>query len=130
MKEQLDAAAVMTGRILIALLFVGGAVQKMQDPTPVMDLLASLGLSAWLVWPALVFNALAGIALILGIWVRPIAALAAVYCMVTSVFHYLPDDPWQMTIFVKNWAIAGGCLVLSVQGAGAWTIRQALRPAS
>ena len=33
--------------------------------------------------------------------------------MVTSVFHYLPDDPWQVTIFVKNWAIAGGLLVLA-----------------
>ena len=39
-------------------------------------------------------------------------ALAA-YCALTSVFHLVPDDPWQMSIFVKNWAIAGGCLCLA-----------------
>lgn len=128
MKNHYDAAAVLIGRILIALLFIGGAAQKAGDPAPVVALLGSFGLAAWLVWPALVFNALAGIALILGIGVRSVAFLAAGYCALTSVFHYVPDDPWQMTIFVKNWAIAGGCLVLSVHGAGAWSLHRVLRP--
>jgi putative oxidoreductase len=35
----------------------------------------------------------------------------------TSWFHLLPDDPWQMSIFVKNRAIAGGLLVLASQPA-------------
>lgn len=128
MKNHYEAAAVLTGRILIALLFIGGAAQKMNDPAPVVALLRGFGLPGWLVWPALAFNALTGVALILGIGVRPLAFLAAGYCAVTSVFHYVPDDPWQMTIFVKNWAIAGGCLVLSVHGAGAWSVHKVLQP--
>ncbi|OWU83872.1 DoxX protein [Oceanicola sp. 22II-s10i] len=110
--------AVLVGRILIATLFLGGAVQKATDPAPVEGLLAGFGWPVWLVWPALVFNALTGVALIAGVFVRPVAAALAVYCGVTSAFHFLPDDPWQMTIFVKNWAIAGGCLVLAAHGAG------------
>ncbi len=118
MKNQLENAAVFVGRLLIAVLFLGGAVQKWNDPTPVMELLAGFGLPDMLVWPAMVFNAAVGLALLLGMQVRAFAFLAAGYCALTSVFHYLPDDPWQMTIFVKNWSIAGGCLVLSVHGAG------------
>ncbi|HSF65174.1 MAG TPA: DoxX family protein, partial [Paracoccaceae bacterium] len=56
--------------------------------------------------------------------VRPVALALAGYCAVTSLFHWIPGDPWQMSIFVKNWAIAGGCLILAAHGAG----RYALRP--
>ena len=114
--------ATLAGRILIAALFIGGAVQKGTDPSAVEGLLAGRGWPLWLVWPALTFNALAAASLILGVGVRPMAAVLAGYCIVTSLFHYIPSDPWQMSIFVKNFAIAGGCLVLAAHGAGrfAW----------
>ena len=48
-------------------------------------------------------------------WRVPDWALAlAAYCAATSAFHFIPGDGWQMSIFVKNWAIAGGCLALFV----------------
>ena len=50
-------------------------------------------------------------------------ALAA-YCGATSLFHYVPSDPWQMSIFVKNWAIAGGCLALYAAGPGRYALSQ------
>lgn len=115
--------ATLAGRILIAALFIAGAVQKGSDPSAVEGLLAARGWPLWLVWPALGFNAAAGILLIAGVAVRPTAAVLAGYCIVTSLFHYIPGDPWQMSIFVKNFAIAGGCLVLAAHGAGrfAWS---------
>jgi len=30
----------------------------------------------------------------------------------------LRADPWQVTIMVKNWAIAGGLLILAAAGPG------------
>lgn len=119
----MDAILVLIGRVLIALLFLVGAVQKIFSPGGAMELLAGMGLPQWLVWPALAYNAAAGIALIAGVWTRPVAASLAAYCAVTSIFHFLPDDPWQMTIFVKNWAIAGGCLVLAAHGSGSIALR-------
>lgn len=110
--------SVFIGRVLLALLFLAGAAQKALDPIAAQSLLTGLGLPAILVWPALLFNAVAGIALILGIAVRPVAYTLALYCVATSVFHLIPSDPWQMSIFVKNWAIAGGCLVLGAHGPG------------
>ncbi|TNF23361.1 MAG: DoxX family protein [Rhodobacteraceae bacterium] len=123
MKNRLSDLAVLTGRLLIAALFVGGALQKGVDPGPAKALLAERGWPVWLIWPALGFNALAGLALIVGVHVRLFAGLLAGYCAVTSLFHFLPEDPWQMTIFVKNWAIAGGCLVLAAHGAGRFALR-------
>jgi putative oxidoreductase len=101
------------GRILLAVLFAAGTLQKALAPEAAQSLLAGLGLPAVLVWPALAVNAgiVAGL-----LWppaVRATALVAAVYCAATSVFHFLPEDGWQMSIFVKNWALAGGFLVLA-----------------
>jgi putative oxidoreductase len=111
------------GRILIAALFLAGAAQKTSNPAAVETLLAAHNWPLWLIWPALVFNLAAGIALIAGLWTRPVAFALALYCAVTSLFHYIPSDGWQMSIFVKNWAIAGGCLVLAAHGAGRFALR-------
>ncbi len=107
-----DRISVLAGRVLLALLFAGGAVQKATSPSETQALLASLSLPTVLIWPALLFNAVGAFCLITGLWLRPMAVLLALYCMVTSVFHLIPSDPWQMSIFVKNWAIAGGLLML------------------
>jgi putative oxidoreductase len=109
------------GRLLLAMLFVLGALQKLDDPAPAMDLLTARGLPAILIWPALLFNGIAGIALFAGYRTRAFALLAAAYCAATSYFHFLPDDPWQMSIFVKNWTIAGGFLVLAAHGPGRYS---------
>ncbi|TNC50801.1 DoxX family protein [Rubellimicrobium rubrum] len=115
--------ALLVARLLFAQLFLLGSVQKWLDPHTVEQLLAGKAWPEWLVWPALVFNLIAGIILVLGIWTRPVAGLLAAYCVVTSLFHFIPGDGWQMSIFVKNWAIAGGCLALAAAGPGRWALR-------
>ena len=111
-------AAWIAARGLIGLLFAAGAAQKALDPEPAAALLAGRGLPGWLEWPALAYDAGAAAALLAGWRVVPVAVSAAAYCAATSVFHLVPGDPWQMSIFVKNWAIAGGCLALAL--AAAW----------
>jgi putative oxidoreductase len=103
----------LVGRILLALLFATGAVQKALAPGVAMGLLAGFGLPGWLVWCALVVNLVLAVGLVLPGWIRPAALVAAGYCALTSLFHLQPQDGWQMSIFVKNWAIAGGLLVLA-----------------
>lgn len=116
------AAAEFAGRALIAALFLAGAVQKAAAPQGAIDLLALAGLPAWLVWPALAFNLVAGALLLAGWAVRPIGLALAAYCIATSGFHALLGGPWQMTIVAKNWTIAGGCLLLAAHGAGPWRL--------
>lgn len=109
-----DRAALTLARVLIGLLFLAGAIQKAVDPAPAAGLLTGFGLPGWLVWPALAYDALAAVALFANWRVTPVAVSLAVYCAATSFFHLIPSDSWQMSIFVKNWAIAGGCLALAV----------------
>ena len=120
-------AALFAARFLIGFLLIGGAFQKWGSPAGAGDMLTGLGLPFVLVWPALLYNAVAGAALWLGVYTRPIAVSAAAYCAVTSFFHLhlaiTANDPWQMTIFVKNWSVAGGCLALAVAGSGRWALR-------
>ncbi|MBM2577377.1 DoxX protein [Jannaschia sp. Os4] len=105
--------ALIAARTLIAALFAAGAVQKALDPDAAAGLLAGRGLPGGLVWVAAAYNAAAAAALLAGWRVAGWATSLAAYCAATSVFHLIPDDPWQMSIFVKNWAIAGGCLALA-----------------
>ncbi len=84
-------------------------------------MLSGIGLLPALVWPVALFNLAAGLALLLGPRVRTLALVLAVYCIGTSWFHWqLRADPWQVTIVLKNWAIAGGLLILAAQGPGRW----------
>lgn len=119
----------LVGRVLIALLFLGGAVQKFTDPAPVVQMIGSIGLPGWLVWPVAAFDLVAAFGLILGPGVRVWALVLAVYCILTSYFHWqLRADPWQVTIVVKNWSIAGGLLILAAQGPGRWVWGGRARP--
>lgn len=113
----------LAGRVLLAGLMLAGTVQKLADPSGATALLALAGWPGWLIWPSMLFTTLAGLGLLLGLATRPLALLAAGYCVVTSYFHILMDDPWQMTIAAKNWTIAGGYLVLAAHGPGRFSLR-------
>lgn len=106
-------ALVLMGRFCIAALFVTGAAQKIYAPEIVRQMLAAHHWVEFLIWPAVALNLFGAIFLVTGFLLVPTALILASYCMVTSIFHFLPDDPWQMSIFVKNWAIAGGLLILA-----------------
>ncbi len=122
MTRYVDDVALLLARLLIAVLFAGGAVQKLFSPQQVAAMIDGVGLWPDLVGLVAVLNGGAALALVLGVYVRPVAFGLAIYCGATSYFHWIPDDPWQMTIFVKNWAIAGGCLALMVAGGGRFAL--------
>ena len=114
MAISLQYVLTLLARILIGALFLAGPVQKIANPDPAVTLLQGAGLSGVWIWPALAFNLMAALALFAGRFVFPVALMLAAYCAITSFFHLVPEDPWQMSIFIKNWAIAGGCLALAV----------------
>ncbi|MDA8382623.1 MAG: DoxX family protein [Betaproteobacteria bacterium] len=117
-------------RVLIALLFLifgwekltnfSGTLQYMEQVGAPMPYLATL--------VAIVMEFFVGIAIVLGLYTRPLALLLALYTFGTAVIghHY-----WTMTgmarfegeiNFYKNISIIGGLLALYVSGPGRYSI--------
>jgi len=118
------------GRILLALVFIVAGLGKLGDVQGFAGYMASGGLPTILAWPAIAFEIVAGLALLVGFQTRITALALAGFSIVTAImFHFVPADQMQMAIFFKNFAMAGGYLMLVAHGAGAWSLDNLHRPA-
>ena len=107
------------GRIMIAILFLASAVAKLMAPSPTIQFIASSGLPfaplGFLIAVAVELGG--GILLALGIQTRAIAAVLAIFSIVTGlVFHHEIGNQMQLTELLKNIAIAGGLLHIAAIG--------------
>lgn len=115
----------LAARILLAIIFVLSGVFKLGDIAGTAGYIGSVGLPAAtaLAWLAAIFETLAGLAILAGFQTRNAAYLLAAFCVFTGfAFHFQPADQMQFVSFLKNLAIAGGFLALSVAGPGAWSV--------
>ena len=117
--DKITPYAPLAARLLIGLLFVMAGIGKLGDVAGFAGYLTSGGLPAFLAWPSIVFELVLGASMILGFQTRIMALLGAGFCVVSAVlYHFNPADQMQMTMFLKNLAIAGGFLMLFAHGAG------------
>lgn len=116
----------LVGRILLAIIFIMAGLQKLFGGIEgTAGYIASVGLpaSTALAWLAAIFETVAGIAILVGFRTKETAWALAAFCVFTGfVFHFQPADQGQMINFMKNLAIAGGFLALSVSGAGSLSV--------
>lgn len=115
-----DALA-LTGRILLAVIFVLSGLGKLADPAGTAAYVASAGLPAPVLaaWGAAILETVGGIALIAGFRTRIVALALAGFSVIAAVFfHAQFADQNQMIHFLKNLAIAGGLLQLAAFGPG------------
>ena len=121
--DKLATFAPLVARILIAAIFLAASVGHLGDVAGFTGFIASGGVPAFLAWPAIVFELALGVSIILGFQTRIMALLGAGFCVVTAVlYHFEPANPTQMIMFLKNFAIAGGFLMLLTHGPGAVAI--------
>ncbi|TCD16627.1 DoxX family protein [Oricola cellulosilytica] len=112
-------------RILLSVIFITAGVQKLFGIEGTAGYIASVGLPAatLLAWAAAIFEVVAGIAILIGFRTRETAWLIAGFTLFTGfIFHFQPEDQMQMISFMKNLAIAGGFLALSVASPGPWSL--------
>jgi len=118
--EQATKYAPFVARVLIGALFVIAGLGKLGDVAGFTGFLTSGGLPAFLAWPSIIFEVALGVAMIVGYQVRIMAFLGAGFSILAGLlYHFNPADQMQMTMFLKNLAIAGGFLMLATYGAGA-----------
>ena len=115
--------ALLAARILLGLLFLMAGIGKLGDVSGFGGYMASGGIPAFLAWPVVLFEILAGLALIAGFQTRVVALALGAFCVVSGVlYHVDPADQMQMTQLLKNLALAGGYIALAVTGPGALSV--------
>lgn len=109
----------LVARILLALIFIMAGLGKFADIGGTAGYIGSVGLPAatLLAWLSAIFETVGGLAILIGFRTREAAWALAAFCVVSALlFHNNFADQMQMIMFMKNLAMAGGFLVLSVAG--------------
>lgn len=134
----MNNAVLLLARILLSFMFILAGLGKFGDPASTAGMITQAGIPAatLLTYVAGIFEVVAGVAVLIGFQTTIAAVLLAAFSVFTAlVFHSgainVPDFPaganGLLTLFnslmmMKNLAVAGGFLALSVAGAGAWSV--------
>ena len=120
-----ENAAVLVGRILMSVIFVLGGWGKLMAPAATQAMLASHNLpmveAAWVL--AVVVELGGGLALLFGLFTRPVGLVLAIWCVLTALIaHTNFADRGQEINFLKNMAMTGGFLYVAAFGGRAWSL--------
>ena len=111
------------GRILLSVIFIMAGLGKIMDPAGTVGYMQSFGIPAFLLWPTIALEVLGGVAIIVGFQTRLAAfALAGFSIAAALIFHHNFADQMQMIMFLKNFSLAGGLLLLASSGATAYSV--------
>ncbi|MDA7430316.1 DoxX family protein [Primorskyibacter aestuariivivens] len=115
--------APLVARVLLAVLFIMAGIGKLGNVEGFAGFMESGGVPGFLAWPVIAFEILGGVALLVGFQTRLVALALGAFCLASGVlYHFVPADQMQMTMFMKNLALTGGYIALALTGAGAWSV--------
>ncbi len=121
--NKLNPVLSLAGRIMIALIFVLAGLNKISAIDGTQAYMEAMGLPGILIYPTILFEVGAGLAIIAGFQTRSVAlALAGFSLLSAIIFHNQLGDQMQFILFMKNVAMAGGFLFLARHGAGELSI--------
>ncbi len=113
----------LSGRVMIALIFVLFGLNKIAAFEGTQAYMQAMGVSGILIYPTILFEVGAGLAIIVGFQTRFVALALAGFSLLSAViFHNQLGDQMQFIMFMKNVAMAGGFLFLVRHGAGELSI--------
>ena len=105
----------LVGRVLMAFIFIAAGAGKLGATAGTAGYMQSMGVPSALLWPTIALEILGGIALLVGYRTKWVAwALAAFTLVAGLIFHHDFANQMQQIMFMKNLAIVGGLLILSV----------------
>ena len=111
------------GRILLATIFLVSGINKVREFESTAKWMEGFSVPEILLPVVIAFEILAAIALVIG-WRTQITALfLAGFCILTAaIFHSDFESQIGTILFMKNLAIAGGFLILAVNGPGQFSL--------
>jgi len=123
--DRFKAPADLAGRVLLSAIFIIAGYSKIGGYEGTAGYMESMGIPGALL-PLVILTELGGgIAILLGLFTRPVAVALAGFSIISGlIFHAAPAD---QIMLMKNFAMAGGFLVLAAHGAGAWSLDAKLK---
>ena len=117
----------LVGRIFISLIFLVAGVGKILNYEGTVGYMESFGVPGSLLIPAIIIEILFPLSVIVGYKTKFFAIILALFAILLAViFHTDFSNQMQLMSFLKNFAIAGGFLIIFVKGAGKYSIDQRL----
>ena len=111
------------GRILISVLFFLNGIFKINNYDGTIGWMESFGMPGVLLIPAIILEIVGPVLIIIGYKTKLAAGLLSLFCIVTAViFHNDFANQMQFTSFLKNIALAGGFLIIFVNGAKGFSL--------
>lgn len=120
-----ETAATFVGRVLMSVLFITSGWGKLMGAAATQAMFVKQGLpmveAAWVL--AVVVELGGGLAILFGLFIRPVAFVCAIWCVATALIaHTNFADRIQEVQFFKNMGMTGGFLYIATFGAGAWSL--------
>jgi putative oxidoreductase len=105
-------------RVLLAAIFIIAGLGKVSDYAGTAGYMQAMGVPTFLLPCVIALELGGGLALVLGFQTRLAALGLAVFSIISAfIFHHGADQMSQI-MFMKNFAMAGGLLALTLNGAG------------
>lgn len=120
----MNNAIVLVARLLLAHIFLISGIGKLgAGYAGTQGYMESMGVPGMLLPLVIALEIGGSLALIAGFCTRWAALALAGFCVAAALlFHRNFGDQIQMIMFMKNFTMAGGMLMLYVHGAGAWSV--------
>ena len=111
------------GRIFLSAIFLINGVGKIFNYEETIQYMENFNVSGNLIIPAIIVEILFPILLIIGYQTRFSALVLSLFTLTLAViFHTDFSNQMQLISFLKNIAIAGGFLIIFVNGAGKFSV--------
>ena len=118
----------LVGRILISALFFLNGIFKINNYEGTIGWMEGFGMPGILLIPAIILEIAGPVLIIIGYKTKLAAGLLSLFCIATAfIFHNDFANQMQLTSFLKNVALAGGFLILFVNGSGGLSLDNKLK---
>ena len=111
------------GRIFLSTIFLLEGINKIFNYEGTIEFMENFNVPEFLAIPTIILEILFPLLLIIGYQTKICALVLAIFTLTTAlIFHTDFTNQMQLISFLKNFAIAGGFLILFINGSGKYSL--------